>query len=142
MSKVSFGVHRQFCHRCALKEVVSIPFSISVLFLFFFCSFSLFFFNPLSLFAGRIINVSSLVGVYASPFSALYASTKFALEVLLSMFRCLSVVDLLLQGLTQGFSGEVIPFGIHAIVVQPGFTKVIQKVPFLKTCSSKPTSDE
>jgi len=56
--------------------------------------------------AGRIINVSSVVGVVSFPFNAVYSSTKFALE-----------------GLSVGLHDEVAPFGIKVALVEPGFTK-------------------
>jgi len=56
--------------------------------------------------AGRIVNVSSVVGTLAHPFNAVYSSTKFAVEAL-----------------SVGLHDEVAPFGVKVVVVEPGFTK-------------------
>ncbi len=56
--------------------------------------------------SGRIVNVSSIAGRWGIPFSAIYASTKFALE-----------------GLTESISYELEPFGIKTILVEPGVIK-------------------
>jgi NAD(P)-dependent dehydrogenase (short-subunit alcohol dehydrogenase family) len=53
---------------------------------------------------GRIVNVSSVAGRIARPFSAVYDATKHAVEAI-----------------SDGLRGELAPFGIHVIVVQPGF---------------------
>jgi len=52
---------------------------------------------------GHIVNVSSISGRVASPGSAYYAATKFAVE-----------------GLSQGLAKEVEPFGIRVSVIEPG----------------------
>jgi NAD(P)-dependent dehydrogenase (short-subunit alcohol dehydrogenase family) len=52
---------------------------------------------------GRIVNVGSVVGVTALPFSGAYCASKAALHFLSDTLRI-----------------EVAPFGIHVIVVQPG----------------------
>jgi NAD(P)-dependent dehydrogenase (short-subunit alcohol dehydrogenase family) len=54
--------------------------------------------------AGRIINVGSVAGRIARPFSSIYDSTKHALNAI-----------------SDGLRGELAPFGIKVIVVQPGF---------------------
>ena len=56
--------------------------------------------------AGRIVNISSVVGSVSFPYFSLYTSTKWALEAI-----------------SQSLHGEVAPFGIDVVVVQPGFTK-------------------
>src|SRR2546422_6503660 len=54
--------------------------------------------------AGKIINISSLAGNTAIPFSAFYSATKFALE-----------------GYSESLWYEVSPFGISVSLVEPGF---------------------
>ena len=54
--------------------------------------------------AGKIINISSLAGNTAIPFSAFYSATKFAVE-----------------GLSLSVATEVEKFGIRITVVEPGF---------------------
>ncbi|MFN2433145.1 MAG: SDR family NAD(P)-dependent oxidoreductase [Gemmatimonadota bacterium] len=53
---------------------------------------------------GRIVNVGSVAGRIALPFSAVYAATKHALEAL-----------------SDGLRRELEPFGIRVVLVQPGF---------------------
>ena len=55
---------------------------------------------------GRIINVSSIVGLIPVPFMALYSSTKHALE-----------------GYSQSVDHELREHGIRVLLVEPGFTK-------------------
>ena len=55
---------------------------------------------------GRIINMSSALGLIPSPFNAFYASTKHAIE-----------------GYTESLDHEVRAFGIRAILVEPGLTR-------------------
>jgi len=55
---------------------------------------------------GRIVNLGSVVGVTALPFSGAYCASKAALHFLSDTLRM-----------------EVAPFGIHVIVVQPGSIK-------------------
>jgi NAD(P)-dependent dehydrogenase (short-subunit alcohol dehydrogenase family) len=54
--------------------------------------------------AGRIVNIGSLAGFLPMPFQAVYAATKHALD-----------------GWTETLDFEVRPFGIRAILIQPGF---------------------
>jgi NAD(P)-dependent dehydrogenase (short-subunit alcohol dehydrogenase family) len=54
--------------------------------------------------AGRIINISSVAGRIARPLSSVYDSTKHALEAL-----------------SDGMRGELAPFGIKVVVIEPGF---------------------
>lgn len=56
--------------------------------------------------SGRIINIGSVVGFVPSPFSALYAATKHAVE-----------------GYSQSLDHEVRNFGIRVLVVEPAFTR-------------------
>jgi len=53
---------------------------------------------------GRIINMSSIAGKVALPLFAAYSGSKFALE-----------------GLSDALRREVAPFGIHVVVIEPGF---------------------
>jgi NAD(P)-dependent dehydrogenase (short-subunit alcohol dehydrogenase family) len=53
---------------------------------------------------GRIINVSSISGIRAYPLFGPYSSSKFALEAISDAWRL-----------------ELRPFGIHVVVLQPGF---------------------
>ncbi len=52
---------------------------------------------------GRIVNVSSIGGVGATPYGGWYHATKFALE-----------------GYSSALRQEVAPFGVHVVVVRPG----------------------
>ena len=53
---------------------------------------------------GRIVNVSSVAGRIARPLSSIYDATKHALEAI-----------------SDGLRGELAPFGIKVVVVEPGF---------------------
>jgi NAD(P)-dependent dehydrogenase (short-subunit alcohol dehydrogenase family) len=61
--------------------------------------------------SGRIVNVSSVAGRIARPLSSIYDATKHALEAI-----------------SDGLRGELAPFGIKVIVIEPGFilTEFIQ----------------
>lgn len=54
--------------------------------------------------SGRIVNVSSVAGRIARPLSSVYDATKHALEAV-----------------SDGLRGELAPFGIKVIVIEPGF---------------------
>jgi NAD(P)-dependent dehydrogenase (short-subunit alcohol dehydrogenase family) len=54
--------------------------------------------------SGRIINISSVVGKVAPPLFGAYGASKFALE-----------------GLTDALRLESYPFGIHVILIEPGY---------------------
>jgi NAD(P)-dependent dehydrogenase (short-subunit alcohol dehydrogenase family) len=56
--------------------------------------------------AGRIVNVSSVLGFMPAPYMALYAATKHALE-----------------GLSESLDHEVRGFGVRVVLVQPAFTR-------------------
>lgn len=53
---------------------------------------------------GRIVNVSSVAGRVARPLSSVYDATKHALEAI-----------------SDGMRGELAPFGIKVVVIEPGF---------------------
>jgi NAD(P)-dependent dehydrogenase (short-subunit alcohol dehydrogenase family) len=55
---------------------------------------------------GRIVNVSSIVGLIPVPYMALYASSKHALE-----------------GYSESVDHEVREHGVRVLLVEPGFTK-------------------
>jgi NAD(P)-dependent dehydrogenase (short-subunit alcohol dehydrogenase family) len=54
--------------------------------------------------SGRIVNISSVAGRIARPLSSVYDSTKHALEAI-----------------SDGLRGELAPFGIKVVVIEPGF---------------------
>jgi short-subunit dehydrogenase len=54
--------------------------------------------------SGRIVNVSSVAGRIARPLSSVYDATKHALEAV-----------------SDGLRGELAPFGIQVVVIQPGY---------------------
>lgn len=56
--------------------------------------------------AGRIVNISSVVGFIPSPFSALYTATKHAVE-----------------GYSESLDHELRSFGIRVLLVEPAFTR-------------------
>lgn len=56
--------------------------------------------------SGRIVNLSSILGVIPSPYSALYSSTKHAME-----------------GYFESLDHEVRAFGIRAVLVEPAYTR-------------------
>jgi len=55
---------------------------------------------------GRIINMSSVLGLIPAPYSALYSSTKHALE-----------------GYSESLDHELRTFGIRVVLVEPAFTR-------------------
>jgi len=56
--------------------------------------------------AGRIINISSVLGLIPAPFSALYSATKQALE-----------------GYSESLDHEVRSFGIRVCLLEPAYTR-------------------
>ena len=54
--------------------------------------------------SGRIVNISSVAGRIARPLSSVYDATKHALEAI-----------------SDGLRGELAPFGIKVIIIEPGF---------------------
>jgi len=55
---------------------------------------------------GRIVNMSSILGLIPSPYNALYASTKHAVE-----------------GYSESLDHELRTFGIRVVLVEPGLTR-------------------
>lgn len=55
---------------------------------------------------GRFANISSVVGLIPSPFMAMYAASKHAME-----------------GYTESLDHEVRRFGVRALLIEPAFTK-------------------
>lgn len=56
--------------------------------------------------SGRIVNISSIAGKLSTPVNGAYSASKFAVE-----------------GLSDALRVELEPFGIHVILVEPGFIK-------------------
>lgn len=56
--------------------------------------------------SGRIVNMSSILGLIPAPYNAFYASTKHAVE-----------------GYSESLDHEVRDFGIRVVLVQPGVTR-------------------
>lgn len=56
--------------------------------------------------SGRIINLSSVLGLIPAPYSALYASTKHAIE-----------------GYSESLDHELRPFGIRVVLIEPAYTR-------------------
>jgi len=56
--------------------------------------------------SGRIVNMSSVLGFLPAPYMGIYAASKHAVE-----------------GYTETLDHEVRPFGIRALLVEPGFTR-------------------
>ena len=54
--------------------------------------------------SGRIVNISSVAGKIARPLSSVYDATKHALEAI-----------------SDGMRGEMAPFGVAVVVIEPGF---------------------
>jgi NAD(P)-dependent dehydrogenase (short-subunit alcohol dehydrogenase family) len=55
---------------------------------------------------GRIVNLSSVLGFIPAPYSALYSSTKHAIE-----------------GYSESLDHELRPFGIRVVLVEPAYTR-------------------
>jgi short-subunit dehydrogenase len=58
--------------------------------------------------SGRIINLSSVLGLIPAPYSALYASTKHAIE-----------------GYSESLDHELRTFGIRVVLVEPAYTRTL-----------------
>ncbi|KAL3471627.1 hypothetical protein BJX99DRAFT_21664 [Aspergillus californicus] len=54
--------------------------------------------------SGTIMNFSSIGGLQAFPSNGIYCATKFAVE-----------------GITQALAAEIAPFGLSAVIVEPGY---------------------
>ncbi|KAL5357089.1 hypothetical protein BJX96DRAFT_143888 [Aspergillus floccosus] len=54
--------------------------------------------------SGTIVNFSSIGGLYSYPSNGIYCATKFAIE-----------------GITQALAAEIAPFGLNAVIVEPGY---------------------
>jgi short-subunit dehydrogenase len=54
--------------------------------------------------SGRIVNIGSVAGRIARPLSSVYDATKHALEAI-----------------TDGLRGELAPFGVKVVMIEPGF---------------------
>jgi short-subunit dehydrogenase len=72
---------------------------------------------------GRIVNISSVAGRIARPLSSIYDATKHALEAI-----------------SDGMRGELAPFGIKVVVVEPGF--IITEFLEVAKTRSRPIEDE
>jgi short-subunit dehydrogenase len=55
---------------------------------------------------GQIVNLSSVLGFIPAPYSALYSSTKHAIE-----------------GYSESLDHELRPFGIRVVLVEPAYTR-------------------
>ncbi|WP_201839104.1 oxidoreductase [Microvirga zambiensis] len=55
---------------------------------------------------GRIVNLSSVLGLIPAPYSALYSSTKHAIE-----------------GYSESLDHELRPFGIRVVLIEPAYTR-------------------
>jgi NAD(P)-dependent dehydrogenase (short-subunit alcohol dehydrogenase family) len=53
---------------------------------------------------GTVVNFSSIGGLHSYPSNGIYCATKFAVE-----------------GLTQSLAAEIAPFGLSAVIVEPGY---------------------
>src|SRR5204862_6279599 len=56
--------------------------------------------------SGRVINISSVLGLIPAPFGALYAATKHAVE-----------------GYSESLDHEVREFGVRVLLVEPAYTR-------------------
>ena len=72
--------------------------------------------------AGRIVNVSSVLGRFALPGSGLYSASKFAVEAISDALRI-----------------ELAPFGVRVVLVEPG---VIDTPLYDKAAASLPSYDQ
>ncbi|HYP26005.1 MAG TPA: SDR family NAD(P)-dependent oxidoreductase [Blastocatellia bacterium] len=72
---------------------------------------------------GRIVNVSSVAGKVARPLSSIYDSTKHALEAI-----------------SDGLRGELAPFGIRVVIIEPGF--IITEFSQVSNRVSRPVAEQ
>jgi NAD(P)-dependent dehydrogenase (short-subunit alcohol dehydrogenase family) len=75
--------------------------------------------------AGRIVNVSSVLGFVPAPFMALYGATKHAIE-----------------GYSESVDHEVREYGVRVLLVQPGYTTTGFDANALAADSPLPVYDE
>jgi NAD(P)-dependent dehydrogenase (short-subunit alcohol dehydrogenase family) len=75
--------------------------------------------------SGRIVNVSSVLGLIPAPFMALYASTKHAIE-----------------GYSESLDHEVRQYGVRVLLVEPGYTSTAFDANALAADSPLPVYDE
>jgi len=75
--------------------------------------------------SGRILNISSVSGMMAMPTMAIYTASKFALE-----------------GATEALYYEVKPWGIHVMLIQPGFVHSSSFENVRLTAASRRSVDE
>lgn len=54
--------------------------------------------------SGKVMNLSSVGGLHGYPSNGVYCATKFAIE-----------------GITEALAAEIAPFGIRAVIVEPGY---------------------
>lgn len=79
--------------------------------------------------SGTIVNVSSVAGIVAVPSCSLYAASKFALEGEMCFPQSSSTLlsgELTIfihLGLSEALHGELAPFGIRVLLVEPGYFK-------------------
>ena len=75
---------------------------------------------------GRIINISSVSGLFASPFTGAYSISKYALESMNDVYR-----------------REFLPFGVDVIAIEPGpiKTPIWQKVKEVDLAERFPNTD-
>ncbi len=70
---------------------------------------------------GRIVNISSIAGIFAPPLQGLYCATKFAVE-----------------GMSDSLRREVAHFGISVSLVEPAYVKT----PIVETTQAASTSSD
>ena len=58
---------------------------------------------------GRVVNVSSILGLIPAPFMAVYAATKHAIE-----------------GYSESVDHEVRQYGVRVVLVEPGYTRTVR----------------
>lgn len=75
--------------------------------------------------AGRIVNISSVLGFLPAPYMALYAASKHAVE-----------------GLSETLDHEVRGFGVRVTLVEPSFTKTNLDINSPQTASTLPAYDK
>jgi NAD(P)-dependent dehydrogenase (short-subunit alcohol dehydrogenase family) len=69
--------------------------------------------------AGRLVTIGSIAGFLPSPFEAFYSASKHALE-----------------GYCESLDFEVRPFGIHTVLIEPGFVRTQIRGNLTRTAAS------